>query len=138
MCFITNATANSKPLKDQVKSASFLVNYYQEADNVLPHLYSSTTFTKSMTTWASWIEKHMNPRSSAPSHFKGGESNDGGHCKEATQSPNQTTTTNNSSVTNLILQCIIKQMKTPVNILNITTLSDYRIDGHPSALPMQW
>ncbi|PWA81747.1 TRICHOME BIREFRINGENCE-LIKE 6 [Artemisia annua] len=79
------------------------VNYYQEADNVLPHLYSSTTFTKSMTTWASWIEKHMNPRSSAPSHFKGGESNDGGHCKEATQSPNQTTTTNNSSITELMV-----------------------------------
>ncbi|PWA80667.1 hypothetical protein CTI12_AA142870 [Artemisia annua] len=54
------------------------VNYYQEADNVLPHLDSSTTFTKSMITWASWVEKNINPRSSAPSHSKGGESNDGG------------------------------------------------------------
>ena len=108
------------------------MNYRQEADNILPHLDSSTAFTKSMTTWSSWIEKNINPRSSAPSRFKGGELNDGGHCNEATQPLNQTTTTNNSSETNLILQCIIKQMKTPVKILNITTLSDYRIDGHPS------
>ncbi|PWA75071.1 TRICHOME BIREFRINGENCE-LIKE 6 [Artemisia annua] len=38
------------------------VNYYQEANNVLPHLDSSTAFTKSMTTWASWVDKNINPR----------------------------------------------------------------------------
>ena len=45
---------------------------------------------------------------------------------------NQTRTTNNSPEKNLDLQGIIKQIKTPVKFLNITTLSDYRIDGHPS------
>ncbi|GJT40951.1 trichome birefringence-like protein 6 [Tanacetum coccineum] len=116
-----------------------MVNYYQEADNVLPHLDSSTAFTKSMTTWASWVDKNINPRrtqvifrSSAPSHFEGGEWNAGGHCKEATRPLNQTIITKNSPDKNLMLQRIIKQMITPVKFLNITILSDYRIDGHPS------
>lgn len=33
---------------------------------------------------------------------------------------------------NLIVEEVIKQMRTPVTILNITNLSGLRIDGHPS------
>ncbi|XP_071738360.1 protein trichome birefringence-like 6 [Rutidosis leptorrhynchoides] len=115
------------------------VNYYQERDNVIPHLEVSTAFRKSMTTWASWVDKYINPRktqvifrSSAPSHFNGGEWNAGGHCKEASRPLNRTATANNYPEKNLVIEEIIKQMKTPVKYLNITALSDYRIDGHPS------
>ncbi|XP_024981940.1 protein trichome birefringence-like 6 [Cynara cardunculus var. scolymus] len=114
------------------------VNYYQEGDTVVPHLEVSTAFKKSMITWASWVDEYINPRktqvvfrSSAPSHFAGGEWNAGGHCKEASQPLNRTA----SSIypaKNAIVEEVIQQMKTPVKILNITSLSDYRIDGHPS------
>ncbi|KAJ9543165.1 hypothetical protein OSB04_022872 [Centaurea solstitialis] len=114
------------------------VNYYQEGDNVAPRLDVSTAFKKSMTTWASWVDAYINPRktrvvfrSSAPSHFAGGEWNAGGHCKEASRPLNRTA----SSIfppKNAIVEEVINQMKTPVKILNITSLSDYRIDGHPS------
>lgn len=33
---------------------------------------------------------------------------------------------------NVILEQVVKQMKTPVTVLNITNLSGLRIDGHPS------
>lgn len=93
-----------------------------------------------MMTWASWVDKYINPRktkvvfrTSAPTHFNGGEWNAGGHCKEASRPLNRTATSNHGEKEkNVIVEEVINQMKTPVKLLNITRLSDYRIDGHPS------
>lgn len=113
------------------------VNYYQEGEDVIPHLEVSTAFRRSMQTWASWVDKYINPRktkvffrSSAPSHFRGGDWNAGGHCKEASRPLNQSA--NKYPEKNVIVEEVIRKMKTPVKLLNITKLSDYRIDGHPS------
>ncbi|XP_061350132.1 protein trichome birefringence-like 6 [Gastrolobium bilobum] len=114
------------------------IYYYQEGSLVHPRLNVSTALRKALMTWASWVDKHMNPRkaqvffrSSAPSHFRGGNWNSGGHCKEATNPLNETLGTIYPEK-NIIIEEIIKQMKTPVTLLNITSLSEYRIDGHPS------
>ncbi|KAF3436546.1 hypothetical protein FNV43_RR23638 [Rhamnella rubrinervis] len=122
------------------------INYYEEEGQLLPRLDVSTAFRKAMTTWALWVDRHINPsktqvffRSSAPSHFSGGKWNSGGHCREATQ-PLQRTSITNVPEMNIIVEEVIKQMKTPVTILNITSLSGYRIDGHPSIygkIPLQ-
>ncbi|MCE0481765.1 Protein trichome birefringence-like 6 [Datura stramonium] len=113
-------------------------NYYQERNQVHPRLEVSTAFEKALTTWSSWIDKHVNPiktqvffRSSAPSHFSGGQWNTGGHCREASQ-PIPETYRGEYPKKNMIVEQIIGNMKTPVTFLNITGLSDYRIDGHPS------
>ncbi|KAL3348256.1 hypothetical protein AABB24_021762 [Solanum stoloniferum] len=113
-------------------------NYYQERNQVHPRLDVSTAFEKALTTWASWIDRHVNPsktqvffRSSAPSHFSGGQWNTGGHCREASQ-PIPETYRGEYPEKNIIVEQIIGKMKTPVTFLNITGLSDYRIDGHPS------
>lgn len=50
---------------------------------------------------------------------------------EATQPLNGTPSTSYSEK-NIIVEEVIKKMKTPVTFLNITNLSGYRIDGHPS------
>lgn len=114
------------------------VNYYQEGDQVHHRLDVSTAFRRAMTTWASWVDQHVTPgktqvffRSSAPSHFRGGEWNSGGHCKESMWPLNETLSVNNPKK-NIILEDVIKQMKTPVTLLKITHLSGHRIDGHPS------
>ncbi|CAB4291886.1 unnamed protein product [Prunus armeniaca] len=113
------------------------INYYQEGGQIHPQLDVSTAFRKALMTWASWVDKRINPRktqvffrSSAPSHFRGGQWNSGGSCKEATQ-PLQTSSSSHSEK-NVIAEEVIKQMKTRVTFLNITGLSEYRIDGHPS------
>ncbi|KAK6941085.1 PC-Esterase [Dillenia turbinata] len=115
------------------------INYYQEGDQVHPHLDVSTAFRRALTTWASWVDKNINPkrtkvffRSSAPAHFRGGQWNTGGHCREATQPLNETLGGDYNDK-NMIIEEVIRQLKTPVTILNITSLSEYRIDGHPSA-----
>ncbi|XP_066347824.1 protein trichome birefringence-like 6 isoform X2 [Miscanthus floridulus] len=114
------------------------VNYYQEGDHVHPHLNVSTAFQRALTTWASWVDRYINPqltqvffRSSSPSHFSGGEWNSGGHCRES-MLPLNDTHARPVPERNVILEQITKQMKTPVTILNITNLSGIRIDGHPS------
>ncbi|CAL4930648.1 unnamed protein product [Urochloa decumbens] len=114
------------------------VNYYQEGDHVHPHLDASTAFQRALTTWASWVDRYINPRqtrvffrSSSPSHFSGGEWNSGGHCRESTL-PLNDTHARPAPKRNVILEQVTKQMKTPVTILNITNLSGIRIDGHPS------
>ncbi|KAL8094480.1 hypothetical protein AgCh_036130 [Apium graveolens] len=55
------------------------VNYYQEGQQVHPHLDVSTAFQKALMTWGSWLDKYIDPqktkvffRSSAPSHFRFG------------------------------------------------------------------
>ncbi|XP_077218631.1 TRICHOME BIREFRINGENCE-LIKE 6 [Tasmannia lanceolata] len=114
------------------------VNYYQEGNQVHHHLDVSTAFRRSLMTWASWVDQHVTPgktqvffRSSAPSHFSGGQWNSGGHCKEGTQ-PLNDTLSRSYPEKNIIAEQVIKQMKTPVTLLNITSLSEFRIDGHPS------
>ncbi|KAJ6729369.1 hypothetical protein OIU85_020301 [Salix viminalis] len=54
------------------------INYYQEGNRVHPQLDVSIAFRRALTTWASWADRHINPRktqvffrSSAPSHFSG-------------------------------------------------------------------
>ncbi|RXI02531.1 hypothetical protein DVH24_002609 [Malus domestica] len=112
------------------------INYYQEAGQIHPQLDVSAAFRKALMTWGSWVDKHFNRktqvffRSSAPSHFRGGQWNSGGSCKEATQ-PLQTSSSSYSEK-NTIAEEVIMQMRTPVKFLNITGLSEYRIDGHPS------
>ncbi|THU56546.1 hypothetical protein C4D60_Mb11t18360 [Musa balbisiana] len=114
------------------------VNYYQEGNQVHPHLDVSTAFRKALLTWASWVDQHVIPgktqvffRSSAPSHFSGGKWNSGGHCKESIH-PLNDTNVRQVPEKNVILEQVVKQMKTPVTVLNITNLSGLRIDGHPS------
>ncbi|KAK8497569.1 hypothetical protein V6N12_037442 [Hibiscus sabdariffa] len=114
------------------------INYYQEGNQVLPKLDVSTAFRKALMTWAAWVDRHINPgrtrvffRNSAPSHFRGGLWNSGGHCMEATWPLNDTSGMGYPEK-NRIVEEVILQMKTPVTLLNVTGLSAYRIDGHPS------
>ncbi|VVB06615.1 unnamed protein product [Arabis nemorensis] len=114
------------------------INYYQEGDQIYPKLDVSTAFKKALQTWSSWVDKNIDPkktrvffRSAAPSHFSGGEWNSGGHCREANKLLNQTFKPSYSGK-NIIVEEVLKQMKTLVTLLNVSGLSQYRIDAHPS------
>lgn len=113
------------------------INYYQEGDQVYPRLDVTTAFQRAMMTWATWIDKNINSRktrvffrSSSPSHFRGGEWDSGGHCKEASQPSYGGSPV--SYEKNMVVEEVLRRMKTPVTLLNITEMSNYRIDGHPS------
>ncbi|ESQ43833.1 hypothetical protein EUTSA_v10005925mg [Eutrema salsugineum] len=114
------------------------INYYQEGNDIHPKLDVSTAFKKALQTWSSWVDKNVDSkktrvffRSAAPSHFSGGEWNSGGHCREANKLLNQTFKPSYSGK-NMIVEEVLNQMKTPVTLLNVSGLSQYRIDAHPS------
>ncbi|CAL1379476.1 unnamed protein product [Linum trigynum] len=114
------------------------INYYQEGDQVHPKLDVGTAYRRAIATWGSWVDDQISPRktrvffrSSAPSHFRGGQWDSGGHCWEATRPLNQTMGMTDSEKTKFMEE-IIKNMKTPVTLLDITGLTEFRIDGHPS------
>lgn len=62
---------------------------------------------------------------------RGGQWNSGGHCKDATL-PLPEVSSSVVTEKNMIVKEVIEHMRTPVTFLNITALSKYRIDGHPS------
>ncbi|CAH9068033.1 unnamed protein product [Cuscuta europaea] len=115
------------------------INYYQEGDQVHGHLDILMAYERALMTWALWVDTHINPaktrvffRTSSPSHYSGGQWNNGGHCREASRPLREGESYDSYFEKNTIMEKVTKEMKTPVTVLNITGLSGYRIDGHPS------
>ncbi|KAH9617225.1 hypothetical protein KSS87_014927 [Heliosperma pusillum] len=112
-------------------------NYYQEGNEVYPHLDPITAYRKALATWAAWVDKNVNPqkttiffRSTAPAHFREGQWNTGGHCREARHPLSEAYVEHPAK--DIIAEEIISKMRIPVKFLNISGLSSFRIDGHPS------
>ncbi|GLJ27413.1 hypothetical protein SUGI_0538170 [Cryptomeria japonica] len=114
-------------------------DYYQEGNEVYGHLDALTAFRRALTTWGKWIDENLNPaktqvfyRGYSPAHFRGGQWNSGGRCTGETQPIFNETFLDSYPVKMQIVEDVIHQMHTPVTVLNITRLSEFRKDGHPS------
>ncbi|KAI3938930.1 hypothetical protein MKW92_038278 [Papaver armeniacum] len=115
-------------------------NYFQEGDYLHPQLEISKAYKKALTTWRKWIDKNIDSnktqvvfRGYSVSHFHGGKWNTGGICNRETEpiASNETYRARNPLQVK-ILEDTLRRMKTPVLYLNISELSYYRTDGHPS------
>ncbi|KAF3648917.1 Protein trichome birefringence-like 1 [Capsicum annuum] len=115
--------------------------YYQEGSHVYGELNVVEAFRKAMTTWARWIETNVDPvktdvffRGYSVSHFSGGEWYAGGKCDSDTEPLQDEKDLSPSLYPPIMgmLEDVIKWMKTPVYYLNVTIMSDFRKDGHPS------
>nr|CAD1842919.1 unnamed protein product [Ananas comosus var. bracteatus] len=121
------------------------IYYYQEGNYVHPVLKVMEAYKKALTTWARWIDKNINARRTqvvfrgySLTHFRGGQWNSGGQCHKETEPIfNQSYLVHYPSKMRALEQ-ILKQMKTPVIYLNISRLTDYRKDGHPSIYRMKY
>ncbi|KAH6827460.1 trichome birefringence-like protein [Perilla frutescens var. hirtella] len=114
-------------------------DYYQEGSHVYHDLNVVEAFRKALTTWGRWVDANVNPKKSlvffrgySASHFSGGQWNSGGQCDHETEPiKNETYLTPYPPKMN-VLEKVLKGMKTRVTYLNITRMTDYRKDGHPS------
>ncbi|URE36171.1 hypothetical protein MUK42_16581 [Musa troglodytarum] len=113
-------------------------DYYQEGNHIYSELNVEEALRKALSTWAKWVDTNVNREKSlvvfrgySTSHFRG-QWNSGGQCDQETEpiQNDEYLSTYPSMMT--LLESVIKGMKTPVSYLNITRMTDYRKDAHPS------
>ncbi|CAN6250256.1 unnamed protein product [Urochloa humidicola] len=119
-------------------------DYYQEGNHVYSELNVHDAYRRALSTWAKWVDSNVNPKKTtvffrgySASHFSGGQWNSGGSCDRETEP-----ITNEQYLTPYptkmsILEEVLHGMKTPVVYLNITRMTDYRKEAHPSVYRKQ-
>lgn len=114
-------------------------DYYQERNRVYGELNVLEAFRKALTTWARWVDANVNPMKSmvffrgySETHFRGGQWNAGGACDNETDPIKNEAYLIPYPSKMLVLEKVLSGMRTHVTYLNITRLTDFRKDGHPS------
>ncbi|XP_061372759.1 protein trichome birefringence-like 2 [Gastrolobium bilobum] len=120
-------------------------DYYQEGNHVYPRLKVLDAYTRALTTWARWINNNIDAnrtqvffRGYSVTHFRGGQWNSGGQCHKETEPIYNGTHLRKHPSKMRALEHVIPKMKTPVIYMNISRLTDYRKDGHPSIYRMEY
>ncbi|XVF43966.1 hypothetical protein PTKIN_Ptkin02bG0082900 [Pterospermum kingtungense] len=114
-------------------------DYYQEGDYVYPRLKVLKAFRKALTTWSRWVDENVDSsrtqiffRGYSVTHFWGGQWNSGGQCHQETEPISNETYLTKYPSKMRALEYVLQNTKTPVTYLNISRLTDYRKDAHPS------
>ncbi|GMH31125.1 hypothetical protein Nepgr_032968 [Nepenthes gracilis] len=114
-------------------------DYYQEGNYVHPRLKVLEAYKKALTTWARWVDRNIDGkrtrvffRGYSPTHFSGGRWNSGGQCHDETEPIFEQNYLRHYPSKMRALESVLQAMRTPVIYLNISRLTDYRKDGHPS------
>ncbi|KAJ4970076.1 hypothetical protein NE237_003175 [Protea cynaroides] len=119
--------------------------YYQEGSHIYDELNVAEAFRRAVTTWSRWVDANVNPKKTlvffrgySASHFSGGQWNSGGQCDNETEPIKNETYLSAYPEKMAVLESVIKWMKTPISYLNITRMTDYRKDAHPSIYRKQY
>ncbi|KAK9099877.1 hypothetical protein Scep_023307 [Stephania cephalantha] len=114
-------------------------NYYKEGDVVYPKFDAIEAYKKAMRTWARWIDHNINPKSQlifyrgySSAHFRGGDWDSGGTCNGEKEPISSGAFLDTYPPKMKIVEEVIREMKVPVLLLNVTKLTNFRKDGHPS------
>ncbi|RZC79221.1 hypothetical protein C5167_003731 [Papaver somniferum] len=136
-------------------------DYYQVGNHVFGSLNVVDAFHEALLTWAKWIDANVNPSkshvlfrgysashfrdqnshvlggaichlSNYPVYFSGGQWNSGGACDHETEPIKNDAYLTAYPPKMKVLESVLEEMKTPVKYLNITRMTDYRKDAHPS------
>ncbi|OMO75677.1 hypothetical protein CCACVL1_16100 [Corchorus capsularis] len=115
--------------------------YYQEGSTIYDRLNVKEAFRKALITWARWIDTNIDPvrtlvffRGFSASHFRGGRWNSGGQCDGETE---PISITNEKYLKKYpskmrIFESVMNSMTTPILYLNVSRMTGFRKDGHPS------
>ncbi|CAN6200900.1 unnamed protein product [Urochloa humidicola] len=114
-------------------------NYYKEGDTLYPQFDSTEAYRRALRTWARWIDKNMDParsvvfyRGYSTAHFRGGDWDSGGSCNGETEPTFRGAIIDSYPLKMRIVEEAIGRMRFPVRLLNVTKLTNFRRDGHPS------
>ncbi|XP_057541057.1 protein trichome birefringence-like 38 [Amaranthus tricolor] len=117
-------------------------DYVEDGSMIVKDMDRMSAFTKALTTWAKWVNSEIDPiktkvffQGTNPSHYNGTDWNQRGVTNCANEifpmkeSSNPSMTPPALDVVKQVLSTITK----PVYLLDITTLSQLRKDGHPAS-----
>lgn len=109
-------------------------DYFMEGQSLYKVMNPMLAYQKGLTTWAKWIDLNLDPRqtrvifrSMSPSHNR----QNGFKCYTQ-KSPLAFFSHPHVPQQVLVLKGVLKRMRFPVYLHDITTLSAFRRDGHPS------
>lgn len=101
----------------------------------VPDMDRMTAYTIALNTWATWIDSNVDPTKArvffqgvSPDHASG----QGATAKNCVGQTHPLKTGVGPHPAEIVLEEVLRAMEKPVYLLNITTLSQLRIDGHPS------
>ncbi|CAN6284625.1 unnamed protein product [Urochloa humidicola] len=122
-------------------------DYMGEAGRYYEDMDRTVAFQRGLTTWANWVDLNVDPaktrvffQSMSPTHYSSNEwpnpvsKNCYGETTPVVGGLNSTATTGQASASgqNQVIQAVLRGMKSPVRLLDITALSAMRKDAHPS------
>lgn len=114
-------------------------DYYQEGNHVHSRLKVLEAYKRAVSTWGRWVDKHINNgrtrvifRGYSGVHFSGGQWNSGGQCHRETEPIFDETQLEKYPRKMKALEYVLQGMKTPVTYMNISMLTEFRKDAHPS------
>ncbi|GFY99252.1 similar to TRICHOME BIREFRINGENCE-LIKE 41 [Actinidia rufa] len=116
-------------------------DYIQVGNKVMKDMDRMVAFERALSTWGGWVDSHIDPAKTmlffqgiSPNHYNGSEWNQ----PEANKCRGQTTPVPGSTYPGqfppavLVVKRALAKIRKPVTLLDITTLSLLRKDGHPS------
>ncbi|KAK3027820.1 hypothetical protein RJ639_040570 [Escallonia herrerae] len=111
-------------------------DFIQEGNNTYKDMDRLVAYGKALNTWARWIDSNVDPTKTqvffqgvSPDHAGGAgpsAKNCGGQTEPLPRYPR------GQHPAESVLEKVLRTMFTPVHLLNVTGLSQLRIDGHPS------
>uniref|UniRef100_A0A1J3HM96 Protein trichome birefringence-like 37 n=1 Tax=Noccaea caerulescens TaxID=107243 RepID=A0A1J3HM96_NOCCA len=116
-------------------------DFIRNGSSLLRDMDRLDAFNVGLTTWAQWVDQNVNTSQTrvffqgiSPSHYVGTEWNEPRKtCSGQMQPLSGSTYPGGSLPAQSIVSRVLSSMKTPVYLLDITTLSQLRKDAHPSA-----
>ncbi|XP_075638167.1 protein trichome birefringence-like 8 [Castanea sativa] len=116
--------------------------HFQEGGKVNMTMDTMEAFRRSLQTWKSWAlqnldsnRSHIFFRSYSPVHYRNGTWDKGGRCDTDTEPETNHTKLEDEPLNNEFISNVIKQTdygNRSIQFLNITYLTGFRFDGHPS------
>ncbi|KAL3537642.1 hypothetical protein ACH5RR_001008 [Cinchona calisaya] len=116
-------------------------DYVQDDQQPLKDIDRMVAFRKGLTTWAKWVDSDVDPiktkvffQGISPSHYNGMEWKEPGvrNCSLEKIPLRGSTYPGGMPLASTVLNDVLSRISEPVFLLNITTLSQLRKDGHPS------
>ncbi|KAF5470151.1 hypothetical protein F2P56_010684 [Juglans regia] len=109
-------------------------DYFMEGNNLLKSMNPMVAYQKGLTTWSKWVDSNLDPRktrvifrSMSPRHNR----ENGWKCYNQKQ-PLAFFSHQHVPEQLLVLQGVLRRMRFPVFLQDITTMTALRRDGHPS------